>query len=63
MAKNKLQKRTTIKLNSGDKAKLQAIAKKLGIVQGRGNTPNEGSISGLMKAIAAGEIILERNDQ
>lgn len=48
--------RTTIELNPGDKAKLQAIAKQLGFIQGRGNTPDEGSVSGLMQAIAAGEV-------
>lgn len=54
--------RTTIKLNLGDKAKLQEIAKQLGITQGRGNTPDEGSVSGLMKAIAAGELVVRRNE-
>jgi len=52
------RERTTIELNPGDKDRLQAIAKRYGFIQSRGNTKGKGSISALMRAIADGEIVI-----
>ncbi len=50
--------RTTIELFSGDKGRLQEIARRLGYVQTRGIEKGRGSLSALLQAIARGEIKL-----